>query len=79
MTTARSQATPDSQLLFQAAPGCHLVLTPDLTIVAASHAYLQATMTERDGILGRGLFDVFPDNPNDHEATGVANHVARFL
>jgi signal transduction histidine kinase len=38
-----------------------------------SEAYLAATMTERSRILGRALFDVFPDNPDDPQATGVAN------
>jgi signal transduction histidine kinase len=50
-----------------------LVLTADLTIVAVTDAYLRATMTQRDEILGRGLFDVFPDNPDDPAATGVRN------
>jgi PAS domain S-box-containing protein len=68
-----SELEPDFRLLFQSAPGCCLVLTPDLTIVAVSDAYLRATMTTRDAILGRGLFDVFPDNPDDPSATGVAN------
>ena len=35
--------------------------------------YLNATMTEREAILARGIFDVFPDNPDDPEATGVRN------
>jgi hypothetical protein len=30
-------------------------------------------MTVREEILGRGLFEVFPDNPDDPEATGVGN------
>ena len=60
-------------MLFEGAPGLYLVLTPDLKIVAVSEAYLRATMTQRDAILGRGLFDVFPDNPDDPAATGVAN------
>jgi signal transduction histidine kinase len=64
---------PDFRLLFEGAPGLYLVLTPDLKIVAVSEAYLRATMTQRDEILGRGLFDVFPDNPDDPAATGVAN------
>jgi PAS domain S-box-containing protein len=50
-----------------------LVLNPELDIVAASDAYLGATMTQRAAILGRNLFDVFPNNPNDPEATGVRN------
>jgi len=65
--------TPDFRTLFESAPGLYLVLAPDLTIVAVSDAYLSATMTRRDEILGRPLFEVFPDNPDDPGATGVAN------
>jgi PAS domain S-box-containing protein len=64
---------PDFQALFEAAPGLFLVLRPDLVIVAASDAYLRATMTRREAIVGRHLFEVFPDNPSDPEATGVSN------
>ena len=67
----RSQAI--SQSLFESLPGLYLVLTPDLRIVAASDAYLEATMTKREAILGRGLFDVFPDNPDDPVADGTLN------
>src|SRR5262249_39489116 len=55
------------------APGLYLVLTTDLRIVAVSEAYLSATMTDRASILGRGLFEVFPDNPDDPAADGVRN------
>src|SRR5215468_7884580 len=68
--------TPDFRALFEAVPGLYLVLLPDtptFTIVAVSGAYLRATMTRREEILGRGLFDVFPDNPDDPNATGVSN------
>ncbi|HYR95560.1 MAG TPA: ATP-binding protein [Candidatus Binatus sp.] len=65
--------TPDFRLLFESAPGLYLVLTPDLTIVAVSDAYLRATMTEREAIIGRALFEVFPDNPGDPDATGTRN------
>jgi signal transduction histidine kinase/DNA-binding response OmpR family regulator len=64
---------PDFKVLFESAPGLYLVLDPDYTIVAASDAYLEATMTKRRDILGRGIFDVFPDNPEDPAASGVAN------
>jgi PAS domain S-box-containing protein len=66
----RSRA--ELQSLFESLPGLYLVLTPDLKIVTASDAYLQATMTTRPAILGRELFDVFPDNPNE-PGTGQAN------
>jgi signal transduction histidine kinase len=53
--------TPDFKALFESAPGPYLVLTPQLVIVAVSDAYLQATKTRREEIVGRGLFDVFPE------------------
>ena len=60
--------------LFESAPGLFLVLTPkDYRIVGASDAFLRATMTERDGIMGRGLFEVFPDDPEDPNCTGKRN------
>ena len=64
---------PDFRVLFEAAPGLYLVLEPDFRIVAVSDAYLQATMTERAAILGRPLFEVFPDNPDDPAADGMRN------
>ena len=70
---ARKINQPDYKALFESAPGLYLVLSPDLTIVGASDAYLDATMTTRDAIAGKNLFDVFPDNPDDPEATGVSN------
>ncbi|MGB0000139.1 MAG: PAS domain-containing protein, partial [Candidatus Acidiferrales bacterium] len=68
-----SLAAPDFQTLFQSVPGLYLVLSPDLTIVAVSDAYLRATMTQREEILGRGIFEVFQDNPDDPATTGGSN------
>ena len=65
----------DYELLFQESPDVLLVLLPDaprFTMVAATNARLAATHTTRE-ILGRGLFDVFPDNPADPGATGTSN------
>jgi signal transduction histidine kinase len=64
---------PDFRVLFESAPGLYLVLTPELIIVAVSNAYLRATMTQRESILGRHIFEVFPDNPDDANASGVRN------
>ena len=63
----------DFRLLFDSTPTPYLVLTPDFIMVAANEARLRATMTCREQILGRRLFEVFPDNPADPEATGVRN------
>src|SRR5689334_6919264 len=68
---ARDSARPvDFRVLFESAPGLFLVLDPELRIVAVSDAYLAATMTVRDNIVGRGIFEVFPDNPDDPTANG---------
>ncbi|MEO6486431.1 MAG: ATP-binding protein [Thermoanaerobaculia bacterium] len=63
---------PDFERLFESAPSLYLVLDRDFRIVAATDAYLAATMRARD-IIGRPLFDVFPDNPDDPNATGTRN------
>lgn len=63
----------DFQRLFESVPGLYLVLDTGFDIVAVSDAYLAATMTTREAILGRNVFDVFPDNPNDPAADGVRN------
>ena len=64
---------PDFRILFESSPGLYLVLTPSLQIVAVSDNYLTATMTKREEILGRHIFEVFPDNPDDRNADGVTN------
>jgi PAS domain S-box-containing protein len=63
----------DFQLLFESTPGLYLILSPDFQITAVSDAYLQATMTTRPQILGKNLFEIFPDNPDDPVATGEKN------
>jgi two-component sensor histidine kinase len=59
------------EALFRAGPSPFLVVTPpDYTIIAVNDAYLRATMTERAAVLGRGLFEVFPANPDDPSIEG---------
>ncbi len=52
-----------------------LVIAPDpgLRILEATEAYAAATMTRRDDLIGRHLFEAFPDNPVGPSADGVAN------
>ena len=66
------------QGLFESLPALFLILTPDLEIVSVSDAYLKATMTKREDLLGRGIFEAFPDNPEDLAATGVSKLRASF-
>ncbi|AMN40478.1 two-component hybrid sensor and regulator [Rhodoplanes sp. Z2-YC6860] len=65
----------DYQRLFEGSPALFLVLGADesFPILDASNVYLQATHTRRDAIVGRPLFEVFPDNPDDPSATGILN------
>lgn len=73
VNTELSHSRAELQSLFESLPGLYLVLTPEFKIVAVSDAYLQATMTERAKIIGQGLFEVFPDNPDEPAATGEIN------
>ena len=61
------------QTIFECAPGAYLVVQADenFTIVAVSNNYLQATKTHRETIINKGLFEIFPDNPEDALANGT--------
>lgn len=79
MHSQGSAATPDFGRIFEAVPAFYLVLAADpprFSIVGASEAYLRATLTTREGsksIIGRGLFEAFPDSPHLRDPTGVRN------
>ncbi|WP_181872702.1 hybrid sensor histidine kinase/response regulator [Billgrantia montanilacus] len=70
---AREQALKSQfRAIFESAPGLYLVLTADdYRIVGVSDAYLEATHTDREAIIGRQLFDVFPVTPDRSNAAGV--------
>jgi signal transduction histidine kinase len=66
---------PEFRVLFEQSPDILLVLLPDaprFTMVAATEARYRATHTTRE-TLGMGLFELFPDNPDDPAATGTSN------
>src|SRR5579863_6334796 len=68
-------APVDFQLLFTESPEVLLVLLPDaprFTMVAATQARLRVTHSTAESF-GCGLFEVFPDNPEDPLATGMSN------
>lgn len=52
----------DFERLFDVLPGPHMVLDRNLSYVAANEAYERATMRERADLLGRYLFDLFPND-----------------
>ncbi|MFG2267269.1 PP2C family protein-serine/threonine phosphatase [Streptomyces sp. NPDC048720] len=63
----------DYAAVFQALPGAVALLTPDLVFADANLAFLRQAGRSRDQVVGRYLFDVFPDNPRDPSASGTRN------
>ena len=73
-TEGRASPSTDFQAIFDATPTPFLVISPaNRTIVAAHDARLCVTGAKREAQIGRLLFDVFPDDPDDPEASGVRN------
>jgi PAS domain S-box-containing protein len=75
MDTQNAVSDEDFKLLFESTPTPLLILRPDdaFTIAGVNDAYLKETLTVRHEIVGRRLFDVFPDNPAVPEADATMN------
>ncbi|WP_347338989.1 PAS domain-containing protein [Bradyrhizobium frederickii] len=60
---------------FSDSPHPYMLLDPGpgLRIVDINMAYAKATLTDPGRVVGRSLFEVFPDNPDDPLADGVSN------
>jgi PAS domain S-box-containing protein len=61
---------------FKISPMPSLVLLPDaprFTIADVNEAFLEATQSTIDDLIGKGIFDAFPDNDSDPTANAVAN------
>lgn len=56
-----------------------MVLDPALTIVWMNDTYLGATMSERDKILGRAMFEAFPADPASDSYQLLKNSLDRVL
>ena len=67
--------TSKFQWQFEAAATPLLLIDPGpgLHIVDANQVYAAATMIDAGKVAGEKMFDVFPDNPDDPLADGVAN------
>jgi PAS domain S-box-containing protein len=51
----------DFRALFEALPSPHMVLDRDLNFVEANAAYCAVTERRRDELIGRNMFDLFPN------------------
>lgn len=63
----------DFEAVFRALPGAVALLSPDLVFADANEAYLSLSGRTREEVMGRYLFDVFPDNPGNPAASGMRN------
>ncbi len=61
----------DYAAVFRALPGMVALLTPDLVYADANDDFLRLAGRTREQLLGRYIFDVFPENPNDPAAAGM--------
>ncbi len=71
----------DFRVFFESAPGAFLVVLPDdpmFTIMAVSNGYAQVSGVKREDLLGRGVFEVFPNNPENFVANSVRSLRASF-
>ncbi|MFC5478845.1 ATP-binding protein [Massilia suwonensis] len=69
----------DYQALFRVTPYPYLVMTPDLTIVGASGAYLRSVQRTEAEIVGRNVFEAFPAEEGNVEATNITEVKASML
>ncbi|HYC28612.1 MAG TPA: PAS domain-containing protein, partial [Chitinophagaceae bacterium] len=59
--------------LFEAMPGNSLLLLPDqprFTIIAVTEDYYHTAGKSKQELIGKGLFEAFPNSPGDPELTG---------
>lgn len=66
----------DFNSLFESVNGMYLVLLPDLTIVNVSNAYLTATKSLKDRIIGKYVIDVFFDKEKSHGSNSGDVHLS---
>ena len=62
----------DYQAVFDHTPSLVLVLDSGFRIVAQSRAHAAATLSDTRGLIGKNLFEAFPDNPGDSGAAGIS-------
>ncbi|MER6155744.1 SpoIIE family protein phosphatase [Streptomyces sp. NPDC001868] len=65
--------------VFRALPGMVALLTPDLVYADANDDFLRLAGRTREQLLGRYIFDVFPENPNEPAAAGMRETEASML
>ncbi|MEV6381725.1 SpoIIE family protein phosphatase [Streptomyces sp. NPDC051773] len=65
--------------VFRALPGMVALLTPDLVYADANDDFVRLAGRSREELIGRYIFDVFPENPNEPAAAGMRETEASML
>lgn len=65
--------------IFEQSPNAYLLLTPHLFIADANAAYLRATASRREDIVGKYGFDAFPHDPENEKNVAVTQLRASLL
>ncbi|MFF8669401.1 PP2C family protein-serine/threonine phosphatase [Streptomyces sp. NPDC015242] len=68
-----TDAAIDYAAVFESLPGMVALLTPELVYADVNEEFVRGTGRSREQLVGRHVFDVFPDNPDDPAATGMRN------
>src|SRR6476620_1246148 len=71
----------DFKIAFESMPGYSALLdidSPHFTILATTADYLQISGKTKSELIGKGLFDAFPMNPEDPEQDARQNMTASF-
>lgn len=66
----------DYAAVYRQLPVPVLLLTPEFVIADMNVAYLRTAGRTQEELLGRNVFEVFPENPADPSADGVHKSVA---
>ncbi|MDW4905154.1 SpoIIE family protein phosphatase [Streptomyces sp. ADMS] len=69
----------DYAAVFRALPGMVALLTPDLVYADANDDFVRLSGRTREQLVGRYIFDVFPENPHDPAAAGMRETEASML
>lgn len=69
----------DFKTLFDVSPNPYMLLDRELRFVAANPAYLRVTASKLDELLGRSVFEAFPDDPSDPNSANLRQLRESFL
>lgn len=66
-------ASIDYEAVFKGLPGMVALLTPELVYADVNEDFLRISGRTREQVVGRYIFDVFPENPDNPTSKGMHN------